>query len=238
MERTDVAVVISAAGRGTRLGLGKPKCLAKVCGRTIIEWQLKSLRDLEVPTVVVVGYRAQEVIEFVAGLGFPVTFAFNPDYETTGTAASLKAGALKIKSKNLVSLDGDLLIHPSSMRRIVESDRILIGVSEQLTTDGVRVETDEQSVRSFGRELKARLEWSGVFKAPTQVVHQFGDGDVYPNFNSLLPLSYFVAECCEIDTPSDLDAAKRWMLPRIDQVGGKWIRKPLHNFGNSEPQLA
>ena len=35
-------IVIAAAGKGSRLGAGKPKCLIEVCGRAIFEYQLKA----------------------------------------------------------------------------------------------------------------------------------------------------------------------------------------------------
>ena len=43
-----VALIV-AAGRGERLGSGRPKALVTLCGRPMLEWSLSALR--EVPAV-------------------------------------------------------------------------------------------------------------------------------------------------------------------------------------------
>ena len=60
-------IIIAAAGRGKRLGLGLPKCLVRVQNRAIIEYQLHLVRHI--PHVrLVVGYFEQDVVEFVRRL--------------------------------------------------------------------------------------------------------------------------------------------------------------------------
>ena len=57
-------VVICAAGTGSRLGVGVPKCLVSIDGRSIIDRQLDLLED--VPEVrVTVGYREDLVVRHV-----------------------------------------------------------------------------------------------------------------------------------------------------------------------------
>jgi choline kinase len=38
-------VVISAAGRGTRMGQARPKCLTPILEKPLIHWQLQSIED-------------------------------------------------------------------------------------------------------------------------------------------------------------------------------------------------
>jgi len=77
--------------RGRRLGLGSTKALVSVHGEPLIAWHLRMLRHVR-DVVVVVGYQAESVIDAVRAIRNDVIFAFNHDYATTGTAASLARG--------------------------------------------------------------------------------------------------------------------------------------------------
>ena len=72
--------IISAAGMGTRLGLNIPKCLLKFNGISIIEHQLKLLKDIE-SVRVVVGFMEEDVIKTVKFFRNDVIFVRNPDYQ-------------------------------------------------------------------------------------------------------------------------------------------------------------
>ncbi len=78
--------VILAAGRGGRLrGVAgdRPKCLARVGDRTLIERQLRSLRTAGIDQLTVVaGYCCDEVME-VCGAG--VEFVVNENYAATNS---------------------------------------------------------------------------------------------------------------------------------------------------------
>jgi choline kinase len=57
--------IILAAGRGSRLGdhtESTPKCLTRVCGRPLLEWQLDALRSGGADRITIVGgYRAEQL---------------------------------------------------------------------------------------------------------------------------------------------------------------------------------
>lgn len=73
--------IILAAGRGSRMkGLTdqKPKCLVELRGKTLLEWQLKALREAGVSEIAVVtGYRR----ELLAAYG--LTEFHNPRWAET-----------------------------------------------------------------------------------------------------------------------------------------------------------
>lgn len=48
-------VVIAAAGMGTRLGIGKPKCLLEINDKALLEYQLDLLKDIK-NIFIVVGF--------------------------------------------------------------------------------------------------------------------------------------------------------------------------------------
>ena len=111
----DKTIVISCAGRGTRLGMGIPKALLDIEGKPLIIRHLEQLKECD-DIRVVVGYRSQDVIDVVKAYRKDVTFVFNHDYKTTGTGASV-ALASKYAHEYILSLDGDLLIHPEDRTR-------------------------------------------------------------------------------------------------------------------------
>jgi len=55
-----VALIV-AAGRGERLGSGRPKALVSLCGRPMLEWSVASLRAVPAVTTVVVALPADEL---------------------------------------------------------------------------------------------------------------------------------------------------------------------------------
>jgi CTP:molybdopterin cytidylyltransferase MocA len=114
----DVAAILLAAGRSRRMGAFKP--LLPFGGRTVIESCLENLRTAGVENVVVVlGHRADEVRERLAG--WPVEFAFTrePDSEMGVSLARgverLPAGARAV----LVALVDQPAVPPPAIRAVV-----------------------------------------------------------------------------------------------------------------------
>ena len=80
-------VIIAAAGSGSRLGFGLPKCLVKIGGHAIFEYQLKAFEWAD-EIRMVVGYMAEEVIHRVSSINSDVIFVKNQDYLKTTTLQS------------------------------------------------------------------------------------------------------------------------------------------------------
>ena len=123
--KNNVSIVISAAGMGTRLGLGCTKALVEIEGKTLIERQLEILKEYD-DIRVVVGYQAEKVIEVVNSVRKDVMFVFNHDYRNTGTGASFCLGA-KYGREYVVALDGDLLVHPDDLIKAIEYEGSCVG---------------------------------------------------------------------------------------------------------------
>src|SRR5690554_2474011 len=81
-------VVICAAGLGSRLGLDTPKCLVKLGKHRLIYYLLETLKAVENISIVV-GFKEEEVIEYVKSIREDVVFVRNPDYSTTTNSYSL-----------------------------------------------------------------------------------------------------------------------------------------------------
>lgn len=209
--------VIAAAGLGSRLGMGMPKCMIEVNGRTILSRLIETLGP-HVPLVsVVVGYREDMVIEYCARHHPEVVIARNPDFRSTNTAYSLFKGAQVLNGKVLY-LDGDIIMSPTSLSRLIDrsaQDDVVIGVTEAKSKDPVYVDCreigDTTSVMQFSRRKESRYEWANVFVAP----HDFLNGAagyVYECLEHFLPAPSACLDLHEVDTAEDLEQAKPFAM--------------------------
>jgi choline kinase len=216
-----LTVVISCAGEGRRLGLSKTKALVDVLGMPLIGRHLQMLRHIE-NLRIAVGFQAADVIEYVNSVRRDVVFVFNHDYSTTGTAESVSRAASGVEG-SIVSLDGDLLVHPEDFEKVVHQPDPCLGVLPITSDDPVLVQIDHRSETGkaigFSR-TNGDMEWSGLFKAPVSVIDSARDmgtsrGHVYQMLEASLPMRTVEIRAREIDTPADYDRAIAWIRPII-----------------------
>ena len=211
-------VVICSAGVGARLGLDVPKCLAPVLREPLIHWQLDLLRDFE-NVIVVVGYRAADVMRAVRDKRPNVAFVLNHSYRTTSTLDSLIMGVAGL-DEPFVYLDGDLLVNQEALTLIQASSCPSIGIKRTYSDEPLCVEMGAgESVRmavGFTRELR-EYEWTGLAKLhPEHVRAARGAQYVYHAIEPLLPVSAVEIECAEVDTLADLGRAEEWMREQFE----------------------
>jgi choline kinase len=220
-------IVMSCAGSGSRLGLGCTKALVKVCGEPLIHWNLAMLKNYE-DVVCVVGFQAEEVIATVCAVRSDVTFVFNHDFATTGTAASLAMGS-RWKTGSIVSLDGDLLVHPTDFAGFVEASEPTIGICEPLSADPVFVDCYQNDeglwAKQFSRTVfgTGAYEWTGLVNiSASRIQASDARGDakhhVYEMMEREMPMKAKLVRCREIDTPEDHREAEAWLRP----IQGQW----------------
>lgn len=108
--------LILAAGRGSRmrsLTATAPKCLVKIAGRSLLDWQLSALQAGGVERVAVVrGYQA----EALNGPGYE-TFD-NPRWEETNMVATLTCADPWLQQGDCIVSYSDIAYHPSIVRTL------------------------------------------------------------------------------------------------------------------------
>jgi choline kinase len=204
-------VVIGAAGTGTRLGVGIPKCLVAVDGRSIIDHQLDLLAEL--PEIrVVVGYREEQVVRHVVSRRPDAIFVRNPEYSRTTTLHSTIMAVRHLGNRPFLALDGDLLLEPASFRaflaRCQEVGPPLLGICEAGTEEAVFVTRQaDGAVSSFRRSPPSDFEWCGpAYLLPEHL--EGCEGYVYEALQRFLPLPAAEVVAREVDTPGDLVRAR------------------------------
>lgn len=147
--------IILAAGAGTRLSPltdGCPKCLVKVGGHCLIDYQLDALRRAGVDDVVlVVGYEADQIR---AHCGRAARYLENPDYLTTNSIYSLYLAAAELDSDTFL-FNCDILFHPLVLQRLLaHPNAVAVDAQVQRVAGEMNVSCDtEQRVQAISKQL-------------------------------------------------------------------------------------
>ena len=112
--------IILAAGRGSRMNnqtANRPKCLVKLRGRTLLEWQLKALTDAKVNSIgIVTGYK-HELLEKWQLINF-----HNPFWARTNMLSSLAYAGSWLKEKPCIVTYSDIFYDSSAVESLIECD--------------------------------------------------------------------------------------------------------------------
>jgi bifunctional UDP-N-acetylglucosamine pyrophosphorylase / glucosamine-1-phosphate N-acetyltransferase len=112
------AIVIMAAGKGTRLKTRRPKVLHEVGGKTLLRHVVDAARQIVTPEdiYVIVGHEAEAVKASLIGVG--VQFIVQTEQRGTGHAIQEARAAVEGYA-DVIVLSGDVpLIRPETIRRI------------------------------------------------------------------------------------------------------------------------
>ena len=217
--------VIAAAGVGSRLGLGIPKCLVEVRGRRIIDYLLDAVADI--PCVrLVVGFRELEVMAHVRALRRDVLFVRNPAFLHTTTLQSLHLGVRGLNDPCLI-LDGDTIYDRPSLRRLCDlsaDGAPTVGVSTDITEDPVYAAVsqgagDALTITGFSRTEVSAYEWANVAVVSPSLLTDTPT-HVFQRLSAGLPMRAAVIERLEIDTEGDLRRAEAYLARREAQRSG------------------
>ncbi len=117
-----LAVIVLAAGKGTRMKSDLPKVLHRVAGRSLLEWVLAAAAPLDVEeTVVVVGHGADTVAAVLPSNA--VTVVQEPQLGT-GDAARVGLGACSDAIDTVLIIPGDMpLLEADTLAAVVDAHR-------------------------------------------------------------------------------------------------------------------
>lgn len=223
---SEPTVIINAAGRGARLGQARPKCLVPFFGQPLIHWQLQTVAQVA-DLVVAIGYQAEDVRREVVARRPDASFVYNERFSSTGTASSVCLAAMNCAGP-VLSLDGDMLVHPDDLKRLLFAPRPCIGVSPIQSNAPVLVEV--ANVSDDGGERATRFlyqapaidptlyrEWTGLVIFDPTSLPLDAEGHVFQMISPLLPCHIVHVRCCEIDFPEELPQMQRWISVLIEE---------------------
>lgn len=152
--------VILAAGLGSRMlphTESRPKCLLKVSGHSILQYQLAALRHCGISDVVIVlGHQGHRIREQVA---VPAIFIENPEYASTGSSYSLWL-ARDLLRDGFLYINSDLVFHPRMLETLLASphpEAIIIDRSVNLTGDMQKAEMEGGRILRMSKHMAPEL---------------------------------------------------------------------------------
>lgn len=150
--------IILAAGMGKRLKeltKDSTKCMIKVNGVTLIERMLSQLDKLKLSgIIIVVGYKAEELISFISNLAMqtPITFVTNDIYYETNNIFSLYLAKNYLLKEDTLLLESDLIFTDAALQKIINdkySSLALVAKYESWMDGTVVTLGDDNNITSF-----------------------------------------------------------------------------------------
>ncbi len=209
---TSKTIVINSAGMGSRLGFGYPKSLLNICGKPLIYHHLEATKNYK-DVRIVIGHQAEKMIRTVRRYRNDVLFVFNHQYQETNTLKSLSLGS-QHANHLIVSLDGDLLVHPQDLSTFLQSSEECVGYTQTYTDEPVYAHIISRKtpyVTSFSRKQKSPYEWTGLLQIYAKNIRCMrAKQHVYHTLRQHVPIKAMQIRCVEIDTPREYENALRW----------------------------
>ena len=121
--------IILAAGFGIRLKsitMNKPKCLVRVCGKPILEYQIEAYQEAGIKNITIVtGYKNQ-TISFIRKKRFKnISLVVNTDFDKTNNMYSLSlCSQTLLNSKRTFISNADVVFDKSIIRRLLNKRRL------------------------------------------------------------------------------------------------------------------
>jgi bifunctional UDP-N-acetylglucosamine pyrophosphorylase / glucosamine-1-phosphate N-acetyltransferase len=187
------AIVIMAAGKGTRLKSKRPKVLHEVGGKTLLRHVVDAARQIVPPEdiYVIVGHQAGAVKESIAAIG--VKFVEQTEQKGTGHAIQQARRAVEGYA-DVIVLSGDVpLIRPETIKKIRDFhlDRgaamtVLTAAPEDLHGYGrvVRKSSDSDEIRAIV-EQKALTAESAQAREINSGIYAFAGKPLFAHIDSL-----------------------------------------------------
>jgi choline kinase len=215
-ERRELKAIILSAGQGRRLlplTENLPKCLLPICGRTVLDWQLRALAaaGLERATVVV-GFAADKVqseLESNPPPAMHVQTIYNTLYDRADNLMSCWSARSHMEDDFLL-LNGDTLFEPGIITRLLASDASPVALAVARKTgydaDDMKVSCRAGTILRVGKDIPAAQidgEAIGV---------SFFRGDGPRLFREALE-----------QTARQPDAARRWYLSAVNTLAERGL---------------
>jgi len=161
VEPSSFVGVILAAGQATRLRPmtnSIPKCLIKISGKPILQYQIDSYRSAGITNlIIVVGYRASAVREYCEGISdINIKFIENLEFETTNNMYSFYLAREAIGKRPFILNNADLIIDASLVQTLLSSpmESAVAIDSSQFNEESMKVSITEKGfLNNISKEI-------------------------------------------------------------------------------------
>ena len=203
----DLACVILAAGEGTRMNSDMPKVLHKIYKKPLIDYVLKTVKDLKIkPIISVIGYKSELAAAHLKGRSEIVK-----QEKRLGTADALKQAAKRLHGfkGDILTLCGDIpLIKPETLARVINLHRnskasctILTSILKNPTGYGRILRSDGEKIIKIIEEKDASL-YEKVIEEINTGIYCFKSNDLFSSLKEIKPNNikgeYYLTDVVEL----------------------------------------
>ena len=238
--------VILAAGMAKRLRPltdTKPKCLLEVGGKTLLQRTVDAMAATDITEfVVVTGYRANMIRDFLTIHYSLFTFHFlhNADYEHNNNIYSLWMAGQKVRGKEFLLMDSDILCDPKAIAEVArqsepalalnrhelgeEEMKIVVDADNRITEISKTCRVEDAVGESVGIEKMTADYSEALYRELDQMIEKEGLIDIFYEraFERLIPQghTFKVIDTTryfsyELDTPEDFEKATQLLPPEL-----------------------
>ncbi len=216
--------IILAAGIGSRLGNPRPKPLTQLStGEMIMGRQVEYLKQVvSVDDIfVVIGFKKDLIMEEFSEL----TYVFNNVYDRTNTSKSLLKAMRKVRTDDVIWLNGDVVFDPEVLARVVASKKSCMAVNTSsvaeeevkytLSSDGSINEVSKTVKNALGESVGINKIISSDVPVFIEMLERCADDDYFERGIEfaikaglkIYPVDVSDVLCIEVDFTEDLEKA-------------------------------
>lgn len=191
MKNSSFAIVIMAAGKGTRLKSRRAKVLHEIGGRPLIAHVIASALQVAQPedVYVIIGHQADAVRSAVAATGVQ----FVEQSEQLGTGHAIQCARASVQGyEDILVLSGDVpLIEPETIRRVRDFHRAKKAAMTILTAAPPDPAGYGRMLRAGGDNVKAIVEQKDLSKSQQRIreinsgIYAFATQPLFANIDRL-----------------------------------------------------
>lgn len=221
--------IILCGGLATRLGEAAknvPKILLDIAGQTVLDWQLRRLKQAEVSEVILASGHLHDILyERVGGCYGDVQIRYAKEEKKLGTGGAISLAMQQIHTSPFFVLNGDVLLANFSLRKMLERfHQEMTGLLLSVWVDDIRpygeiTSNDTGKIRAFHEKQPIHRPGyinGGVYLFHRTIVDAFPknreifsiERDVFPNVSNLYTLQT-EANWIDIGVPERLAYARQ-----------------------------
>ena len=167
--------LILAAGRGTRMkGIDIPKCLLKINGISLIDYQINCFKQLGINRIFVVTGFNSELIH--SHLNNQVVFVHNDDFATSNNITSVWS-ARDFITDDFICVYGDLLFHKKILENLIQDNHdICMTVEKNVRPETMKVKFENEQIVQVNKKIpesEAEGNFIGLAKFSKHIIPNF-----------------------------------------------------------------
>ena len=148
-----VQAIIMAAGRSSRFKTNRSKLVEKICGQEMVLFSTKILEELQIPTVVIVGYKKEELQKVITKQhGTRINFV--EQLEQKGTAHALMCSKDFWHAEHILIMNADMPLVPKKLLMDLWEKHL----AKQAVCSFVTTHTFDPAFASYGKVIETGQE--------------------------------------------------------------------------------